>query len=448
MASRKEGRAEPLKAGVQRILFSIERFGEHEMANHAAAGAYAFLLSATPAVLLVLALARSLLRPFPRAVSSIEAIVSEFLGPLASAKAVASFFSGGLGGLALAVGAVSLVWAARLFIVTIQRALRLINAASGRNRPVKENLLTFAVELLCLVAVVAVLAVAQAARLLLERPGSGLSPALADLAGAALGAAPSLALLLFVYLTYRLIPAERPRRSSAAAAAAACLILYAAFSAAMGLAVNGARYELLYGVFSALIVLLVRVYTFFTLYFLCAEYTYVADHFDALLFGRFCRVSRAAKAGRLERALFMAPERLLGSYAQALPAGGLVFRAGEAGREVYFVYEGEVGIYAAGEGRERRVGTIGPGEVFGEMADVLDEPRTATARAEADSVLLKLPPEVFALFLRSDAEASRRLIDSLAARLKGANARIAEREREEAGHGKEPPKPRRGRRRG
>ena len=39
---------------LRRALFSFEQFTRHEMANHASAGAYAFLLSAFPAILIVL----------------------------------------------------------------------------------------------------------------------------------------------------------------------------------------------------------------------------------------------------------------------------------------------------------------------------------------------------------------------------------------------------------
>ncbi|MBL8967836.1 MAG: cyclic nucleotide-binding domain-containing protein, partial [Spirochaetaceae bacterium] len=313
-----------------------------------------------------------------------------------------------------------------------QRSLRLIHAPSGRNKPVKDNLLTFAIELACLVSVVALLALAQVARLVLARDGGGptafLAIPLADALRALLGAAPAFALYVFVYATYRFIPAAKPRRSTAAMAAAFCMAAFWTVSSLVQLFASGSRYELLYGVFGSLIVLLVNVYTFFTLYLYCAEYAYVAEHFDALLFGRFYRVSKASGATRIEKALFLAPERLLKAYARNFAAGETVFAAGSEGREAYFVYSGEVGVYLGGScegGGERLVASLGAGETVGEMAALLDEPRTATARAERDSTLFVLPPTVFRHFLRSDAEAARRIIDSLSSRLKETNRRLA-----------------------
>jgi membrane protein len=415
-----------MKGHLQKLVFTAERFGQHELANHAAAGAYAFLLSATPAVLLVIGLAMALIGRYPRILGEVTRLTLEVLGPLASQDAIGAFYRSRLGPVAIGVGAISLVWAARLFIVTIQRGIRLIYSASGRNTMVKENVLTFAVELVCLVAVVVILAASQGLELLLE---PGLVASLAAVPGAfnaLLDAVPVAILYLFVYFTYLVIPPSRPRTRTAALAALACVAIYVAFAALLQFFVNSARYELLYGVFGRLIILLVNVYTFFTLYFYGCELAYVIDHFDALLFARYYRVSRMPGVGRLERALFMEPARLLRAYARNHPKGTVIFQSGEVGRTVYFIYDGEVGIYLGERDSRRLVSTLGPGEVFGEMAHIIDEPRTATAKAESDAILLELPPDVFDLFLRADVDAMRHLADSLATRLKEANLRLSE----------------------
>lgn len=415
-----------MKGNLQKAIFTAERFGQHELANHAAAGAYAFLLSAAPAVLLVIGLAMALIGRYPRILGEVTRLTLEVLGPLASPDAIGAVYQSRLGPVAIGIGAISLVWAARLFIVTIQRGIRLIYSASGRNTMVKENVLTFAVELVCLVAAVVILAASQGLKLLLEQGNLPSFAAVPDLVNAILAAAPVAILFLFVYFTYLVIPPTRPRHATAFLSALACVAAYVAFAELLRFFVDSARYELLYGVFGRLIILLVNVYTFFTLYFYGCELAYVNDHFDALLFARYYRVSRMPGVGRLEGALFMDPPRLLKAYARAYPAGAMVFQAGEVGRTVYFIYDGEVGIYLGERDARRLVSRLGPGEVFGEMAHIIDEPRTATARAESDAILLELPPDVFDLFLRADADAMRHLADSLATRLKEANLRLSE----------------------
>ena len=67
---------------------------------------------------------------------------------------------------------------------------------------------------------------------------------------------------------------------------------------------------------------------------------------------------------------------------------------------------------------------MGPGEVFGEMAYILGEDRTATARAEEESAVLELPPSIFEQYLASHPDAARHLIGSLSERLRTTDVRI------------------------
>jgi hypothetical protein len=289
---------------------------------------------------------------------------------------------------------------------------------------VKDNLLIFALEFLCLVAIVAILAATEALEILLELPRFETGDPLVESARAILNAAPALALFAFVYLTYLFIPPAKPRRSTVALSALLCLVAFALFSEALRAVTDSTHYQLLYGVFWRLVILLVNVYAFFTLYFYCAELAYVRDHFDALLFGRFYRLSRAPKTGRLERRLFMDPGRLVAVYGRRFAAGETVFPEGSEGHSVYYVRSGAIGIYIKSEGSERELNRLGPNEMFGEMAAFLGESRSATARADADSLVLELPPEAFDLVLRTEGDAMRSLADSLSLRLKEANSRL------------------------
>lgn len=63
--------------------------------------------------------------------------------------------------------------------------------------------------------------------------------------------------------------------------------------------------------------------------------------------------------------------------------GDVIFSAGEAGDGFYVVESGEVRISASvGQSEQRTLATMGAGDIFGEMAVVDDEPRSATATAE------------------------------------------------------------------
>jgi len=421
-------RASFLQSGIQRMMFAFERYREQELANHAAAGAYAFLLSVTPALLLALGFASTVFGASPRVVAEINRLVGAVLGPGNSSAAAGDFFGHRFGLLATVIGIVSLLWAARLFAVTVQRGIRVIWSASGTAVMVRENAKSFLIEAVILLAMVALIAVSEGVHLsfraVREAAGAGTARAFVALDRAA----PLAALFVFTAVSYRLLPVRRPSSRTAWGAAALCFVIFLVVTEAFRLFLSVAHYELLYGVLGNLILLLVNVFAFFTLYFYFAELVYVAGEFDALLFGRFSRLTRITRAGgevqRLERALFLEPARLLRLYGRTLHAGEVLFSSGDTGTSTYFVYYGRIGIRIGSSAASEAIASMGPGEVFGEMAHILGEERTASAMAEEESAVLELPPAVFEQYLASHPDAARQLIDALSRRLRATDVRI------------------------
>jgi len=77
-----------------------------------------------------------------------------------------------------------------------------------------------------------------------------------------------------------------------------------------------------------------------------------------------------------------------------VPPGGVVFHEGEPGEEMYGIVRGSVQLQARG----RLIATLGPDEVFGEMAVVDGSPRMATAVAATETELAAIDRHRF-LFL-------------------------------------------------
>ena len=59
-----------------------------------------------------------------------------------------------------------------------------------------------------------------------------------------------------------------------------------------------------------------------------------------------------------------------------------------------------------------------PGEFFGEMAILNNEPRTASAIVEEDSQLLVIDPKTFEAMIKGNSEIALRMIKKLSQRLK------------------------------
>ena len=79
-------------------------------------------------------------------------------------------------------------------------------------------------------------------------------------------------------------------------------------------------------------------------------------------------------------------------------AGEIIFGEGDAGVEFFVVKAGSVAIRRG----NRTLDVLGEGEIFGEMALIDSEPRSATVVAESDCVVVPVGEKQF-LFMTSEA---------------------------------------------
>ena len=94
-----------------------------------------------------------------------------------------------------------------------------------------------------------------------------------------------------------------------------------------------------------------------------------------------------------------------------VPSGEVVARQGEPATSMHFILEGRIGIGVdLGEGRTMRVRSLGRHTTIGEMGLITGRPRSATIRAEADSVLYELSAEAYERLKKDDPALSQALL--------------------------------------
>jgi DASS family divalent anion:Na+ symporter len=98
----------------------------------------------------------------------------------------------------------------------------------------------------------------------------------------------------------------------------------------------------------------------------------------------------------------------------AVQAGEAIITEGETGDALYIIVRGTFAVLVDGA----RVNTVGPGHYVGELALLVDEPRSATIRADTDGEVLRLERQQFMDLLGRDAPAARAVATTLARRLR------------------------------
>jgi len=104
---------------------------------------------------------------------------------------------------------------------------------------------------------------------------------------------------------------------------------------------------------------------------------------------------------------------------QQHPSGDIIFETGDAGDTMYVVLEGEVDLYID----DTTVHTVGPGEIFGEMALIATQPRSATAVARSNCRLAPVSERRFLFMVEQTSYFSLHVMRVLAERLHQAGQR-------------------------
>ena len=114
------------------------------------------------------------------------------------------------------------------------------------------------------------------------------------------------------------------------------------------------------------------------------------------------------------------------SVARSFPAGVRVFHEGDHSDACYLVRKGDLRVTREHpDGRAIALATLGPGDIFGELAMLDGEARSASVETLSDSELLALPAADVRRLLADHPGISVKLIAALTRRLRETNERVA-----------------------
>ena len=398
---------------------TLRLFMKNGLQNHAAATAFYFMLSATP-LLLLLSYAMQLLgrlaETYVPATMLFAALYNQLrLDVLTEVGFLPRQTQLAAGG----VGLLTLLLSSRGLVNAVQSAFKVIFPADVKRRFVTSWLLP----LVIIPVALGLLGIAGIAQAVLTFFSSveligGFQATLLKILNAIFVL---FMMWLLIFLAYWRLPIERPKvRETAIVALLASISLFLLF-ALFGHFFRLENYQSLYGALGGAVFVLIGAYFACNVFYLWAQCLYAIGKVDVEALERLFLGGEGQGANKLEVYVFSRANRLLERYGKSFAPGETLIEEGDQSEIAYFLYSGEVGIYKKLEGGERNLGTLKEGQLFGEMAYLLKEKRTATARAETEVVVLALPPHILEDLMRHSAPLSRRIIDTLCQRLEKMN---------------------------
>lgn len=415
------------KTTMQKIVLAYELFLKQEMANHAAAGAYAFLLSALPVVLVLVYISFLILGNSHAVLEIINSV--EWFKNLPIDAVINSFFSKKLMSVAGVFLLLNLIWTSRLFVLSVQRGLRIIFNDAGTGTPIRENLVTFLVELIILIAVIAVITLLQMVQYVLRIiPPGYISQTITIVAELARYIIPLLILWFFIVQTLRVLPAYKIALKKIIKTATVCTIIYTVFSYIVQLLFSTNRYGIIYGVLGNVIALLIKVYFFFWLYFLFAEYVYTDEFFTSIAFKKYRNFFEKKKLNKIDAIIFKSLQELFKKSMQTFPGGSLLFKKNDPADYAYFIVSGQIGVYFEDPDMQsiEPVSIVAEGNFIGEMGLLLHESRSAWSRALTETSVIVFTREQIEHLISHSPEDARNIINLLSNRLRDLNIQFQE----------------------
>jgi membrane protein len=227
---------------------------------------------------------------------------------------------------------------------------------------------------------------------------------------------------LLVFMAYWRFPLNRPPVRLAALIALLSAINLLALFALFGHFFRLENYQSLYGALGGVVFVLIGTYFACVVFYLWGQCLYAITRVDVEALEKLFLGGAGEGAGRLEGLVFGRANRLLEKYGHTYQPGETLISEGDGSQDAFFLYSGSAAAYKVLEGGERKLGVLDEGQLFGEMAYLLKEKRTATVRAESEVVALVLPPAMLEQLMRHSAPLSRRIINTLCQRLEKMNA--------------------------
>ena len=111
---------------------------------------------------------------------------------------------------------------------------------------------------------------------------------------------------------------------------------------------------------------------------------------------------------------------------KVLQPGEILFHQGDVGDCMYVIQEGEAEVLRMQEGRETLVGVMQTGDLFGEMAILQKEHRSATVRARTELTVLTIDKRTFLRRVQEDPSLAFAVLHLMSRRVKSLDSELAE----------------------
>lgn len=425
---------------LQSFFFAFTLYFQNNLYLYALSCAFGFLYSLIPTIIMVAAVLIRILHTSPEMLYRLLHNAEKWIDMESLEYFENHFLTSEKPTVFEIVTGITVFFLAHRFFATVMQSVRTVFHGSSNQRPLLVQLLSVAGEVILVIVTAAFVfalstfkSLFYTARLASKATLPLIFPFLTASFSAVLpvlvNTVPYVLLCLFTAVSFRFASGTKPQFKLCFTAAVLCSLIFAAVVYAFSLFMNTAQYNLIYGFLGNLMIMLLEVSVFFSLFLFFAQYVYVLQFFDSLFLAELYLLPERNKTSimqNIRRMLFIRADRFLPqqkpSYSakhnkeneerpvfEEYRAGTLIFCEGDEGTDVYYLAQGSVELV-----RKNNIRYLEQGSFFGQLNSLLNEKRDASARAVTDVQLLKIGTHRFNELLNRNPEAVRKTMNMVA----------------------------------
>lgn len=395
---------------IRRIYLTISIFARNSLINHAASGAFYFLLSVVPLALFFVFVLDIWLSGYGKVsdyffqlLSNINpAINRQFFESMGLLKGSSSFY--GL------VGALGLLWSSRLVFTSIRNGFDIIFISSKKRGILKNNLVSLIFLPITFVAALSFFITSAVTKQLNKLINEfGLND-LIDLSflNSLTSYYPVILALFIAFILYKFIPKVKIKGTYALAGAILFIVSIYFTQKLLGVFINASKYNLIYGVISALIIALIWTYVLFILFYFFATFIYVISHYAELEIVKYYNTYHY-KPFLLDRLMFTTALSSMKQYELKLNKDDKLFSCNQQGGYIYLLLSGIVFLERDG----KFIADIPTNSFFGESGVVGDMVYSTDAVCQVPGYALKIPKEMYEKIVSVSPDISKELLNNI-----------------------------------
>ncbi|MCQ2613699.1 MAG: YihY/virulence factor BrkB family protein [Treponemataceae bacterium] len=392
----------------QSVYLSSKLFDQNGLAMASASCSFGFLFSFLPVVFLVIMVSLRFLHADQSFVRGLYEYVESFITQDQFDALISYVLDVKKFGILEISTVVVVFWIARRFFFSVMQAFRRIYNTQTKRKALSFNLWAFAGEVILVIGIALILVLVIVASSLIKNNTflvnifpqlsfwleAWLSPVLVSIV-------PYVALCLTVTFVYRFAPGTKPEWKLCFMAGLLTTLFFLGFQWFFQLFFNRSRYTLIYGMLSTLIVLLLEIDTFFTIFMFFAQFVFVRQFFNTLVLGELYAMngrSSNASPDWVTRILFADPERIVKVFtASRIVKGTPLCSAGIRTNWIYYIAEGRAKAQSA-----KGFYTIEKHSFVCEIPVLMNQPCTETIVAETELQVIPLSKKQFEEMLKTD----------------------------------------------